>query len=43
MGGNAGANSVISGINASYRLIDTAYNYENEGAVGEGIKCSGIS
>ena len=31
------------GINAGYRLIDTAYNYENEGAVGEGIKRSGVS
>ncbi|MDN7227358.1 aldo/keto reductase [Planococcus sp. N064] len=41
--GNAGANAVSSGINAGYRLIDTAYNYENEGAVGEGIKRSGIS
>ena len=40
--GNAGANAVSSGINAGYRLIDTAYNYENEGAVGEGIKRSGI-
>ena len=41
--GNAGANAVSSGINAGYLLIDTAYNYENEGAVGEGIKRSGIS
>ncbi|WP_422122393.1 aldo/keto reductase [Planococcus sp. X10-3] len=41
--GNAGANAVASGINAGYRLIDTAYNYENEGAVGEGIKRSGVS
>ncbi|TWT25313.1 aldo/keto reductase [Planomicrobium sp. CPCC 101110] len=41
--GNAGANAISSGINAGYRLIDTAYNYENEGAVGEGIKRSGIS
>ncbi|AQQ52295.1 aldo/keto reductase [Planococcus lenghuensis] len=41
--GSAGANAVSSGINAGYRLIDTAYNYENEGAVGEGIKRSGIS
>ena len=41
--GNAGANAVSSGINAGYRLIDTAYNYENEGAVGEGIKRSRIS
>lgn len=41
--GNAGADAVSSGINAGYRLIDTAYNYENEGAVGEGIRRSGIS
>lgn len=41
--GNAGANAVASGINAGYRLIDTAYNYENEGAVGEGIRRSGVS
>lgn len=41
--GNAGANAIASGINAGNRLIDTAYNYENEGAVGEGIKRSGVS
>lgn len=41
--GNSGANAVASGINAGYRLIDTAYNYENEGAVGEGIRRSGVS
>ena len=41
--GNAGANAVSSAINAGYRLIDTAYNYENEGAVGEGIRRSGVS
>lgn len=41
--GNGGANAVSSGINAGYRLLDTAYNYENEGAVGEGIKRSGVS
>lgn len=36
--GESGARSVLSGIEAGYRLIDTAYNYENEGAVGEGIR-----
>lgn len=41
--GNAGANAIASGINAGYRLIDTAYSYENEGAVGEGIERSGVS
>lgn len=36
--GQAGADSVAAGIRAGYRLIDTAYNYENEGAVGAGIR-----
>ena len=38
MQGQAGADSVAAGIRAGYRLIDTAYNYENEGAVGAGIR-----
>lgn len=42
LNGNAGANSILSAINTGYRLIDTAYNYENEGAVGEAIKRSGV-
>lgn len=41
--GNAGAEAISSAIDIGYRLIDTAYNYENEGAVGEAIKRSGIS
>lgn len=40
MQGQAGANSVAAGIRAGYRLIDTAYNYENEGAVGAGIRAA---
>ncbi len=38
--GQAGADSVAAGIRAGYRLIDTAYNYENEGAVGTGVRAA---
>lgn len=38
--GQAGADSVSAGIRAGYRLIDTAYNYENEGAVGTGVRAA---
>lgn len=34
---------VIDAINIGYRLIDTAVSYMNEGAVGNGIKNSGIA
>lgn len=36
--GNDGANAIVSAINMGYRLIDSAYNYENEGTVGEAIR-----
>ncbi|WP_156647114.1 aldo/keto reductase [Lentibacillus sp. JNUCC-1] len=38
--GNKGADAVKTALDNGYRLIDTAYNYENEGAVGEGISRS---
>ena len=38
--GQAGADSVSAGIRAGYRLIDTAYNYENEGVVGAGVRAA---
>ncbi|QGH33727.1 aldo/keto reductase [Gracilibacillus salitolerans] len=38
MKGNQGASAIASAITNGYRLIDTAYNYENEGAVGEAIQ-----
>ncbi|WP_100013044.1 aldo/keto reductase [Lentibacillus sediminis] len=41
--GNYGANAITSSIDNGYRLIDTAYNYENEGAVGEAVKRSSVS
>lgn len=39
--GDEGAAAVAAGIATGYRLIDTAFNYENEGAVGAGIAASG--
>ncbi|WP_129728267.1 aldo/keto reductase [Ectobacillus funiculus] len=42
LNGNAGANAITSAIDAGYRLIDTAYNYENEGTVGEAVRRSSI-
>ncbi|AXI08903.1 2,5-diketo-D-gluconic acid reductase [Oceanobacillus zhaokaii] len=43
LNGNAGASAITSAINIGYRLIDTAYNYENEGTVGEAIRRSTAS
>jgi diketogulonate reductase-like aldo/keto reductase len=39
--GNEGANAIQSALELGYRLIDSAYNYENEGTVGEAVRrCS---
>ncbi|RDW18370.1 2,5-diketo-D-gluconic acid reductase [Oceanobacillus arenosus] len=43
LNGNAGASAITSAIDIGYRLIDTAYNYENEGTVGEAIRRSTVS
>ncbi|GAA4482770.1 aldo/keto reductase [Microbacterium panaciterrae] len=40
--GEEGADAVRSGIESGYRLIDTAFNYENEGAVGWGISGAAV-
>ncbi|MTW87075.1 aldo/keto reductase [Virgibacillus dakarensis] len=42
LNGNEGANAITSAIDAGYRLIDTAYNYENEGTVGEAVRRSSV-
>jgi diketogulonate reductase-like aldo/keto reductase len=34
--------SVVDALGVGYRLIDTAASYENEEAVGNGIKSSGV-
>ena len=41
--GNEGANAIQSAIDLGYRLIDSAYNYENEGTVGEAVRRSSVS
>lgn len=40
--GAAGVETMTSAIQTGYRLIDTAYNYENEGAVGVALRNSGV-
>lgn len=40
--GAAGAESITTAIRSGYRLLDTAYNYENEGAVGAAITASKV-
>ena len=40
--GEDSARQIRAAIEAGYRLIDTAENYRNEEAVGEGIRASGI-
>ncbi|MCQ4087689.1 aldo/keto reductase [Saccharibacillus sp. JS10] len=38
LNGFEGAKSIQTGIEAGYRLIDSAFNYENEGAVGRAVR-----
>lgn len=40
--GNEGVNAIQNAMNMGYRLIDSAYNYENEGTVGEAVRRSTI-
>ncbi|MBT2476669.1 aldo/keto reductase [Microbacterium sp. ISL-103] len=40
--GDAGADAVTSAIGAGYRLLDSAFNYENEGSVGRGLRASDV-
>lgn len=40
--GEDGIRAIVSAIDAGYRLLDTAVNYENETEVGEAIRRSGI-
>lgn len=40
--GAAGAEAIATAIDGGYRLIDSAYNYENEGTVGAGIATSSV-
>ncbi|TKH40231.1 hypothetical protein C1I59_00800 [Paenibacillus polymyxa] len=40
--GADGVTAIASAIDAGYRLIDTAFNYENEGAVGKAVRQSSV-
>lgn len=42
LNGEAGAQAVAAAIGLGYRLVDSAFNYENEGAVGAGVRASGV-
>lgn len=41
--GHAGADAMSAALQEGYRLLDSAVNYENEGAVGRAVRLSGIS
>lgn len=40
--GEYGVTSMMQAINAGYRLLDSAYNYENEGTLGEAIRRTAV-
>ena len=42
MKGEEATQAVVDAVAAGYRLIDSAFNYENEDAVGEGVRRSGV-
>lgn len=41
--GTAGVAAMTTAIENGYRLIDSAFNYENEGAVGAAVRASGVA
>ncbi|MEK3795973.1 aldo/keto reductase [Paenibacillus sp. FSL R7-0204] len=41
--GAEGVESVKTALDLGYRLIDSAFNYENEGVVGEAVRQSGVA
>lgn len=42
LNGAVGVNAITKALSNGYRLLDTAFNYENEGAVGEAIRRSDV-
>lgn len=42
LNGASGVQAILSGIQQGYRLIDTAFNYENEGTVGTALKRTSV-
>ena len=42
LNGAEGVHAMLSAIDAGYRLLDSAFNYENEGAVGKAVRRSSV-
>lgn len=42
LNGDEGAAAVTGALGAGYRLLDSAFNYENEGSVGRGVAASDV-
>ncbi|MCK0197133.1 aldo/keto reductase [Ancylobacter sp. 6x-1] len=42
LNGAAGVEGIVRAIGNGYRLLDSAFNYENEGAVGAAVRSSGV-
>ena len=40
--GSSGVSSMVSGIEVGYRMLDSAFNYENEGALGAAVRRCGV-
>jgi len=40
--GAGGVDAMVSGIRQGYRLLDSAFNYENEGALGQAVRRAGV-
>jgi len=40
--GSGGAETVVRAIEAGYRLVDSAFSYENEGAVGAAVRSAAV-
>jgi len=43
LNGSAGVEAMVRGIEAGYRLLDSAFNYENEGALGRAVRQAGVN
>ncbi len=42
LSGASGVDAMVSAMHQGYRLLDSAFNYENEGALGEAVRRAGI-
>lgn len=41
--GESGVESIVSAMRVGYRLLDSAFNYENEGTLGQAVRKAGIA